>query len=372
MTFGELLAEWYAVHKRDLPWRHTRDPYLIWLSEIILQQTRVAQGLPYYTKFSETFPTVKDLAAASEEEVLRLWQGLGYYSRARNMHATARLIAEQYGGQFPTSYKELLKLKGIGPYTAAAIASFAFDEPVAVVDGNVFRVLARLFGISEDIASQKGKRIFAQRAQHLLLESIRFTPPSVYNQAIMEFGAIHCTPAAPNCPTCIFRHNCHAYRHRLQFQLPVKEKKTRLRNRNFLYWLFEHRGNVIVKQRGNGDIWQGLYDFPMTVTDEDATENPELLLQIYRKLASFLSLRRLAFGAVMKDFPLKISHISDVYKHRLTHQQLQVRFVRLTVLSEEFWEKLCTLPHVRAVRFECLEELPKPVLVANYLQEQFF
>ncbi|MFP4091343.1 MAG: A/G-specific adenine glycosylase, partial [Cyclobacteriaceae bacterium] len=207
--FAERIIGWYHHHKRDLPWRHSRDPYIIWLSEIILQQTRVVQGLPYFMRFAEAFPTVYDLASASQQEVLRLWQGLGYYSRARNMHACARLIVEQHNGVFPLHYQELLQLKGVGPYTAAAIASFAYNETVAVLDGNVFRVLARVFGVEDDISSGQGQKRFQALAAQLVPEG----KAGEYNQAIMEFGALQCTPQSPACLLCPLSEICYAFHH---------------------------------------------------------------------------------------------------------------------------------------------------------------
>ncbi|WP_448519322.1 A/G-specific adenine glycosylase [Rhodoflexus sp.] len=369
-NFGSPLVDWYELHKRDLPWRATKDPYLIWLSEVILQQTRVAQGLPYYEKFVNRYPSVQELAAASEQEVLRLWQGLGYYSRARNMHATARMIAAQYAGKFPQSYAKLIGLKGIGPYTAAAIASFAFDEPVAVVDGNVYRVLSRLYGITEDIASHKGKQFFAQYAQELLLKNYPAVAPSIYNQAIMEFGATHCTPVAPSCNTCIFEQHCYARLHQMQQQLPVKEKKIKIKQRQFVYFLLEYDKHVLLKERGTGDIWQGLYDFPMVEIAERASD--PLAQLIYTQIADLLPLQGLAIGNPVGDLPLRIKAISDKYKHQLTHQILQVQFVHLTVESTAFWQQLCATDVLKVHTFADLHELPKPVLIANYLQKVFF
>lgn len=370
--FGQVLARWYADNKRDLPWRHTKDPYLIWLSEVILQQTRVAQGLPYYEKFAAAYPSVADLAAASEQEVLRLWQGLGYYSRARNMHATARIVTTQYGGIFPDNYEALLKLKGIGPYTAAAIASFAFEEPVAVVDGNVYRVLARIYGITEDIASHKGKQAFARQAQHLLRQSMPNVSPSIYNQAIMEFGAIHCTPVAPSCDTCIFGQHCYARLHQKQQLLPVKEKKIQVRQRFFIYWLLEYEGHILVRERGAGDIWQGLYDFPMVEVGESAGLSAPLMQEIYTNIADLLPLQNLAVGTQVGNLPLQIRSISGIYRHQLTHQLLQVQFVRLAVQASDFWQQALAEAVGTPVAVDVLEDLPKPVILANYLQEGFF
>ncbi|MCH8317210.1 MAG: A/G-specific adenine glycosylase [Bacteroidetes bacterium] len=280
--FSSLLIAWYRQHKRNLPWRHTHNPYHIWLSEIILQQTRVDQGLPYYLEFIEQYPTIHDLANADISEVLRLWQGLGYYTRARNLHHTANNIARNYGGKFPENYKDLLELKGVGKYTAAAIASFAFGENVAVLDGNVLRVLARIFGIETDIATNKGMAEFDKLANELLpasppkspspKERGTLSPPyeeaadsATYNQAIMEFGALHCTPAAPKCETCPFNKDCIANLLNKQGALPVKINKVKKRSRYFHYFVVVSGGSdnrqILMKERTQNDIWKGLYDF---------------------------------------------------------------------------------------------------------------
>jgi len=255
--FSKKIISWYEENKRDLPWRHTRDPYKIWLSEIILQQTRIAQGLPYYNRFVESFPDIISLADAKEDRVLRLWQGLGYYSRARNLHACAKKVRDELGGIFPQSFQELKKLPGIGSYTAAAIASFAFHEPVAVVDGNVYRVLARVLGSDQDISSSEGKAFFYEKANELIDKR----QPDIYNQALMEFGALHCTPQNPKCDSCIFVKSCFAYQNGMQGVLPVNAKKQSIRKRYFTYIVIEYRGRLFMKKRQHGDIWNGLYDF---------------------------------------------------------------------------------------------------------------
>ena len=258
MIFSKLLISWYQAHKRDLPWRETRDPYRIWLSEIILQQTRVNQGLPYYERFVDTFPDVHKLAAAPQEEVLKLWQGLGYYSRARNLHAAAMQVVDN-GGLFPENYVELLKLKGIGDYTAAAISSFAFNEAVAVVDGNVYRVLSRIYGIATPINSSAGIKEFKNLAQQLIDQD----DPATYNQAIMEFGALQCVPRNPVCQVCPFMSYCVAYKDSRIDELPVKLKKTNVQS------LFHHylvtitpSGKTLLQERPQSGIWAGLYEFP--------------------------------------------------------------------------------------------------------------
>ena len=234
MTFGQKLTSWYLQNKRDLPWRKTKNPYKIWLSEVILQQTRVVQGLPYYENFVNSFPTVFDLAKADEQQVLKIWQGLGYYSRARNLHHTAQYISENLNGEFPKTYNELIKLKGIGSYTASAIASFCFDEKVAVLDGNVYRVLSRYFGVETDISSSKAKKEF----QNLADEVLDKNRPALFNQAIMEFGALQCVPKNPNCEVCVLNDSCLALKDKKVAQLPVKVKKTKVKKRFLNYLIF--------------------------------------------------------------------------------------------------------------------------------------
>jgi A/G-specific adenine glycosylase len=254
--FAETLITWYKGHARDLPWRRTHDPYLIWLSEIILQQTRVAQGMPYFLKLAEAFPTVFDLAAADETNLFRLWQGLGYYSRARNLHKTAKIIVELHQGDFPNTYAALIQLPGIGPYTAAAIASFAFGEASPVVDGNVYRILARYFGIETDILHASARKEFTTLAKEL----IPVSEPARFNQAIMEFGSLQCSPA-PQCESCPLMLSCYAYQHEKTQVLPVKSKAKPQRMRHFNYFVVEQAGKLLVHQRQGKDIWQGLWEF---------------------------------------------------------------------------------------------------------------
>lgn len=252
--FVDSLLRWYSHNKRELPWRDTHNPYYIWLSEVILQQTRISQGWAYWERFVKRFPTVEALAQATEDEVLLLWQGLGYYSRARNLHFAARQIADM--GYFPSTMEEIKRLKGVGDYTAAAIGSMAFDLPVAVVDGNVYRVLARYFGIDTPINSTEGKKLFQQLAQSLV-------PPrqaADFNQAMMDFGAIQCTPSSPKCLLCPFAEKCDALRSGRIASLPVKLKTTKVKTRYFHYYYIRHDGKVAMHKRGVGDIWQGLWE----------------------------------------------------------------------------------------------------------------
>ena len=256
MNFAATLLQWFKNNGRSLPWRETNDAYAIWLSEVILQQTRIAQGMSYWERFMAQWPTINDLAAATEDEVLKAWQGLGYYSRARNLHTAAQQIAEL--GAFPQTFKELKTLKGVGDYTAAAVASIAFGEPVAVVDGNVYRVLSRYYGIDTPIDSTEGKKEFQALAQSLLPTN----EPAKYNEAIMDFGAIQCTPSSPSCTTCPLCETCVAFREQRINELPIKSKKVKQRERHFTYLYIEYKGEIAIHQRGAGDIWQGLWEFP--------------------------------------------------------------------------------------------------------------
>ena len=258
--FAQTLLEWFETNGRELPWRETSDPYPIWLSEIILQQTQVKQGWDYWQRFMRRWPTVEDLAAASEDEVLREWQGLGYYSRARNLHFAARQIVDL--GHFPNTLEEIKQLKGVGDYTAAAIGSIAFGLPTAVVDGNVYRVLARYFGVETAINSTKGKKEFTALAQSLLSEA----SAGLYNQAIMDFGAIQCTPQSPRCIVCPLQESCHALRTGKVSMLPVKEKKLKIKERHLIYIYIRCQGETAIHRRGEGDIWQGLWE-PVLMED---------------------------------------------------------------------------------------------------------
>lgn len=268
--FNQSLLDWYRANERPLPWKDTRDLYKIWLSEIILQQTRVAQGTPYYFKFVQLFPTVQALANASEDEVLKAWEGLGYYSRARNLHATAQYITESLDGIFPNTYDGLLKLKGVGPYTAAAIASFAYRLPHAVLDGNVFRVLARYLGEAEPIDSNRGKKLFQELANGL----IDHQEPDHWNQAIMNLGAMICTPQNAHCSTCPLAQNCVAYNEDRISEFPIKEKAKARRHRHFHYLILEHDGATYIEKRSQQDIWKGLYQFPLVeLNDGELPQN---------------------------------------------------------------------------------------------------
>lgn len=347
--FSSKLIAWYEQHQRDLPWRHTYDPYQIWLSEIILQQTRVVQGLPYYYKFTEAFPTVQALANADEKEVLRFWQGLGYYSRARNLHLTAKVITEQYGGKFPNTYAELIKLKGIGAYTAAAIASFAFSEKVAVLDGNVYRVLARMFGVETDITAHEAKKVFGQLANQLIPSE----KPDLYNQAIMEFGAVQCVPVSPQCMFCPFAFDCVANATGRQATLPIKSKKTKVRERFFNYFVIEQDMKLAMKERLGKDVWAGMFDFFLVEAND--TQSLDKLV-INPELAQILQ------GSTVQPVVLSYTHV-------LTHQRIQTKFWHLKINTD------VSLPLPLGLQFYTLDEvdtLPKSTLVNNYLKEYFF
>jgi len=258
------IISWYLENKRTLPWRNTKNPYFIWLSEIILQQTRVAQGLPYYEKFTEKFPTVFDLAGAPEEDVLRLWQGLGYYSRGRNLHATARYIAGELAGRFPDTFSSLVRLKGVGDYTAAAIASFAFKEKVPAIDGNVIRVISRLYAIDAPVDLPST----LQEIRQISFDLISSVEPDLYNQAMMEFGAMLCTPKNPGCNICPVRAGCLSFPGKDFLRIPYKSKKTKVLERSLHYLVLEYGGNFFMKQRTGSDIWQNLFDFPEISPEE--------------------------------------------------------------------------------------------------------
>ena len=320
MNFADELVLWYIHNKRDLPWRHTTDAYVIWLSEIILQQTRVEQGMPYFYRFVEKYPDVSSFAAAPEDEILKLWQGLGYYSRGRNMLKTARLVTELHGGKFPQQYEQLIKLKGIGEYTAAAISSFSANEAKAVVDGNVYRVLARYFGINEPINSTPGKKKFQQLANELL----NHDHPGLHNQAMMEFGAMLCKPKNPACGICPVRTGCFAFTHNATGTLPVKINKLKVRERYFNYFVIVNGDEILLNKRDEKDIWANMYDLPLIETSFLMPVNDLLVLP-----------------QVVGHFGenIEIDEISQVYKHILTHQRLYVRFIKIQTTAIKLEQK---------------------------------
>jgi A/G-specific adenine glycosylase len=340
MGFSEKLIVWYNEHKRDLPWRKTTDPYQIWLSEIILQQTRVDQGLDYFNKFIKKHPDIHSLAKSSEKDVLNLWQGLGYYSRARNLHFTAKYISNELNGEFPTIYKDILNLKGVGEYTAAAIASFAYKEVYPVVDGNVYRVLSRIFGVENPIDSTEGKKVFKQLATEL----IDTKNPDTYNQAIMEFGALQCTPKKPNCEDCPYLLECFAYKNELINELPKKEKKIKQRNRYFNYLVIINSDSIYLNERKEKDIWQGLFDFPVFETKEPLTSFPLLEKEF-------------------SNIGLTLKNQSTEYKHILSHQKIYATFWLVSSnKTKNIDSKFVKIP------FKDINNYPIPKLIDNYLK----
>ncbi|MBL4643348.1 MAG: A/G-specific adenine glycosylase [Flavobacteriaceae bacterium] len=341
MNFSKQLIYWYLQNERDLPWRKTKNPYFIWLSEIMLQQTRVNQGLSYYVTFTKEFPTVFDLANASESKVLKLWQGLGYYSRARNLHFSAKFIANELNGIFPNSYSDIKKLKGVGDYTASAIASICFNEDAAVVDGNVYRVLARYFGIDTAINSSKGIKEFKELAQTLIDTS----QPGTHNQAIMDFGALHCKPQNPLCETCPLNESCIALKEKTIKALPVKEKKVKVKKRFFNYVVFISDDNKtqFSERKGKG-IWQGLFQFPLIETEKSIN------MDVLETHAEFVDLVKL---------PIEVSSFNEKeIIHKLSHQHLYTKFwiVKVDALKEN------TIP------WSHIENYPTPILIANFLK----
>ncbi|WP_026836651.1 A/G-specific adenine glycosylase [Gillisia sp. JM1] len=343
MIFHKILINWYLGNKRDLPWRKTSDPYRIWLSEIMLQQTRIEQGLPYYLSFTTAFPTVFDLANASQDEVLKLWQGLGYYSRARNLHETSKVVAYELDGKFPDNYKDLLKLKGIGDYTASAVASICYNEAAPVVDGNVYRVLARYFDIETPINSSAGQKEFKALATELMDKE----DPATYNQAIMEFGALQCRPQNPLCESCPLSNSCLALKNNKIARLPFKLKKAKVKKRYFNYLVFLSEENeTILEQRIGKGIWEGLYQFPLL--ESTSLINAEALLaepNLFPK------------GG---EHDAKISLYNDTpIIHKLSHQHIYTRF----------WIVEIAELNTNAIPLSKIQEYPVPVLIANFISE---
>lgn len=320
MDIGNKLVKWYENNKRDLPWRHTNDPFKIWLSEVILQQTRIEQGIPYYYKFIDQYSDVTALANAHQDELLKLWEGLGYYSRARNLHKAAQQIVTQHGGKIPSDYDELIKIAGIGPYTASAIASIAFNRPHAVIDGNVQRVISRLFCIDEPINSQQGKKLLNELAEMLLLKS----NSGAYNQAIMELGATICKPQNPNCERCPLIAHCMAFERKAQHQYPKKEKKRKVRRRYFSYFVILTNNCVLLRKRSQGDIWMGLWE-------------PVLL---EHKNESGFETDIVCLKNTFKVSALEVLHETGLNQHLLTHQKIiyNIKMIYLTESFQAFYE----------------------------------
>lgn len=340
MTFNSLILIWFDKNKRNLPWREQKDPYKIWLSEIILQQTRVAQGLDYYNKFTENFPTIRQLAEADETEVLKLWQGLGYYSRARNLHFTAKHIVNDLNEDFPKNFKDLQKLKGVGEYTAAAVASIAFDEAVPAVDGNAFRVYSRYFNVHIDISAPQAKKYFFELGKEIIDQN----RPGDFNQAVMELGATVCLPVNPKCEICPVNDSCEAVRQKTVNQLPVKSKKVKVRHRNFHFLEISDGEKFLIKKRTENDVWKNLYNFPLFETESIHQELEKLNLNL----------------ELIKE---------QEQKHILTHQRLQIVFWKTTVKTEEL-EKLSETLNSEIITLEHLEELPLPRPMEKYFFEK--
>lgn len=342
--YSKILLSWYSENGRELPWRSTRDPYKIWLSEIILQQTRVEQGRAYYHAFTENYQDVQALAEAPQEEVLKTWQGLGYYSRARNLHATAKEVWENRGGRFPSTAKELLQLKGVGPYTAAAIASIAFDEDVPVIDGNVYRWITRLFGIEAPIDQKEGQKAVGEIANQLLPKG----RAADFNQAMMDFGSQVCSPKNTQCAICPFKENCVAFDKDLVQILPIKAKKTKVQTVYLHYYVIEVDGQVLLKQRPNKGIWAGLYDFPL-IESEQAWDIDKSMVELENL------------------FNISIEQIEDVseeMKHLLSHRKMLARFYRVKPS-----EKPKSNPQLSVwVKVKDVHKKPLPKLIENYWQ----
>jgi A/G-specific adenine glycosylase len=344
--FTKRLLQWNKNdNKRLMPWKGEKDPYKIWLSEIILQQTRVEQGWNYYNRFVSTFPTIEKLARAPEEKVFKLWEGLGYYTRCKNLIATAKFIAKEKKGIFPATYDEILALKGIGPYTAAAIASFAFNLPYAVVDGNVFRVLARFYGIDTAIDSTAGKNNFTKLAEQLVDKK----EPGIYNQAIMDFGAVICKPKNPLCTECPLQTKCSAFLQDKVNLLPVKQGKLIKKNRWFYFLVVEHKGKIYVRKRGAKDIWENLYEF------------------ILLEASKLLTVENIKATGLFKEIAAKnkidIIEVSKIYRQQLTHQTIHGRFIYMKAKTPLF------LKAYKPVTYKELTKLPFPKFITAYLAE---
>jgi A/G-specific adenine glycosylase len=344
--FQKRLLDWAQSIHRPMPWKGEKDPYLVWLSEIILQQTRVEQGLPYFEKFKSAYPRVQDLATAPQDELMKLWEGLGYYSRARNLQAAAQLVTEKWQGQFPADHSELLRLPGVGPYTAAAIASFAFGLPYAVLDGNVFRILARISGNDTPIDTTEGKKFFSALAENLLDKE----RPAPYNQAIMDFGALQCIPKNPNCKSCPFADACAAFRNGTVDQLPVKAKKLVRKDRYFHYFILRWGEQLLIQKRTDKDIWQQLYEFPLIETDQldySSWEKSELW-------------RALGLPAA-----LPVQRTAGPFRQQLTHQRIVGIFREFRLTESPF-----SLPDTYLViNRKNLTKFAFPKLIDCYLRD---
>jgi A/G-specific adenine glycosylase len=345
MSISSTLINWYLQKKRNLPWRNTDNPYQIWISEVILQQTRVIQGQGYYERFLTAFPTIESLAGSDLEEVLKVWQGLGYYTRARNLHTGAKYVVQQLDGIIPAKYEELKKIKGVGDYTAAAIASFAFNLPVSVVDGNVNRVIARLFGIHDPINSTSGIKQIKTIARKLLdIEN-----PGTHNQAIMEFGALQCTVRNPGCGSCPLQNECVAHKRNEVNILPVKIKNQKIRDRYFNYLVIVYNNMVYFKKRDNKDIWHGLYEFPLIETENKVQEKDLIKSE--------------GWNSVFRDQPWSILQVSKEFKHQLSHQTIHAIFyvVRIDYKTDK--------PVGELINWGNIYQYPVSKLVENFISK---
>lgn len=345
--FPGLLLQWNRQKNvRKMPWKGEKDPYKIWLSEIILQQTRVEQGLKYYERFVSNFPDIKKLASARDEKVYKLWEGLGYYSRCKNLIETARFISKTLHGKFPDTFENILALKGVGNYTASAIASFAYNLPHAVVDGNVFRVLSRIFGIKKPIDSTEGKKLFSQLAFELLDKK----QPGIYNQALMDFGAVVCKPQNPHCKTCVFKDHCFAFKNDLVNKLPIKEKKIKITTRWFNYLMIEYQGKIYIHKRTGSDIWKNLHEFVLIETSSKSS---------VKKI-----LAKAEKDGFLKNDLYKILSVSPLYSQQLSHQKIMGRFIKITLKKE------CTLPGFKAVPLNQFSRYAFPRFINAYFENE--
>jgi A/G-specific adenine glycosylase len=346
MKVSQQIGSWYDVNKRYLPWREGKNPYFIWLSEIILQQTRVNQGMNYYNRFTTVYPTIEELASAPLDEVLFHWQGLGYYTRARNLHKAAQIIVSEYGGEFPRNYEQLLELPGIGEYSAAAIASLAFDKPFSAIDGNVIRVLARYFGIESLPDNAAGKESFRSAARELLDQK----NPGRHNQAMIELGAMVCVPRNPNCNECPIAETCYAFTHSRVSDFPVKKKKNKVAHRYFYYLVIRNEDKFFLRKRNEGDIWALLYDFPLLETSRQTSLKNLIMMNEWKTIFS---------EALIKNISRSVH-----YKYILSHQVLHVWFLEINMTGD------LKYPGALRVSADALGNYPFPRLIEKFLQER--
>ncbi|MGC9373409.1 MAG: A/G-specific adenine glycosylase [Bacteroidales bacterium] len=345
---GKTFVTWYEQNKRALPWRETNDPYPIWISEIILQQTKVNQGISFYYNFIKQFPDIYTLANAPIEKVLKIWQGLGYYSRARNMHYAAQQVINQYQGKFPANFQELLKLKGIGEYTAAAIASIAFNIPEPALDGNVYRVLSRLYGIAESPQKADGKKIFRQKA----MELIKNQPPGIFNQALMEFGALQCIPKNPDCTRCVLKNLCFAFKNNMVNELPLKKQRIKQRQRYFHFLHIHYQNKIYIEQRTQNDIWKLLYQLPLIETNKPV--NTENLTN------------QTLWENLFNGTRVNIQNISKEIIHQLSHQKLFTKFYSINI----DYPNAYLLKNYMEINAEDIEKYSIPKLLDNFLRNK--